>query len=142
MGKHTSRMCLGGQRMLKIPMAVINNIFVSRHPTNRSFFSKNLHFFKLGGRKNCRKSNYRNPLFCRYVILTHGISKMAATNELFAFSTDFFTFASTKSCELARGRLSSTKRGVNRVNKKIRKKHFSPPIITTDRPTDRPNFSS
>ena len=43
--------------------AVINNIFVSRHPTDRSFFSKNPLFFKSGGRKNYWKSNYRNPLF-------------------------------------------------------------------------------
>ena len=78
-------------------------------PDRPSFFSKNPHTFKSGGRKKYRKSNYRNPLFCRYVILTHGISKMAETNEpdheLYAFSTDFFTFIRTKSCELARGRL-------------------------------------
>ena len=68
---------------------------------------------------------------------------MAATNEpdheLYAFSTDFFTFTSTNSCELARGRLSLGIWGVNQVNKKIRKKHFFdtfPPIFTTDRPTD------
>ena len=102
--------------------------------------------FKSGGRKNYQKSNYRNPLFCRYVILTHGISKRAATNEpdheLYAFSTDFFTFTSTihkrmtKSCKLARRRLSSGIRGVNRVNKKIRKKHFSCLfLLPTDRPT-------
>ena len=118
----------------KRTMAVINNIFVSRHPTDRSFFSKNPHFLKSGGRKNFRKSNYRNPLFCRYVILTHGLSKMTVTNELYAFSTDFFTFTSTKSCKLARWRLSSGIWGVNRVNKKIRKKHFSRLFLL---PTDR-----
>ena len=74
-----------------------------------------------------------------YVILTHGLSKMTSTNELYAFSTDFFTFTSTKSCELARGRLSSRIWGVNRVNKKIRKKHFSRLFLL---PTNRPNFSS
>ena len=65
-----------GKNVRFIIKAVINNIFVSCHPTDRSFFSKNPHIFKSGGRKN-----YRNPLFCRYVILTHGISKMAAANE-------------------------------------------------------------
>ena len=66
---------------------------------------------------------------------------MAATNEpdheLYAFSTDFFTFTSTKSCKLTRGRLSSGIRGVNQVNKKIRKRHFSRLFLfLTDRPTD------
>ena len=79
------------------------------------------------------------------MILTHGIPKMAAADEHdhehYAFSMDFFTFISTKSCELARGRLLSGSgiQGVNRVNKKIRKKHFFdtfPPIFATDRLTD------
>ena len=119
--------------------AVINNISVSRHPTDRSFFPKNPHIFKSGGRKNYRKSNYQNPLFCRYVILTHGISKMASTNkpghEPFMLSQRIFLLYKHKVMrELARRRLSLGKRGVNRVNKKIRKKHFSRLFLL---PTDR-----
>ena len=88
---------IGSVDELKHNKAVINNIFVSRHPTDRSFFSKNPHFFKSGGRKNCRKSNYRNPLFCRYVILTHGLSKMTATNELYMLSPRMFLLLQAQS---------------------------------------------
>ena len=49
--------------------------------------------------------------------MEYGISKMAVANEhdyeLYAFSTNCFTFTSTKSCKLARGRLLSGIRGVN-----------------------------
>ena len=85
-------------------------------------FSKNPHIFYKGGQKNYQKSNYWNPLFCRYVILTHSIHKMAVADEHdhkhLLSQRIFFTFISTKSCELARRRLLSEIRGVNRVNKK------------------------
>ena len=61
---------------------------------------------------------------------------MAATNELYAFSTDFFTFTSTQSH--ANSLTGAYPRGYGASIELIKNKEkaFFPPIFTTDRPTD------